>query len=54
MNTLFGSAPLGLVEWVETIAVGLIVLPVISLEKWIRKRQAQKKEQESDPDMQPG
>ena len=54
MNTLFGSAPLGLVEWAETIAVGLIVLPVISLEKWIRKRQAQNKEQESGPDMQSG
>ena len=44
MNTLFGSAPLSPLEWLETLAVGLIVLPVISLEKWFRKRQAQQKE----------
>ena len=42
MNTLFHSAPLGLLEWVQALIVGLIVLPVISLEKWIRKRQARK------------
>ena len=38
MNTLFNSAPLGLLEWIQTIVVGLIVLPVISLEKWLRAR----------------
>lgn len=38
MNTLFHSAPLGLLEWVQAIAVGLIVLPVLSLEKWLRAR----------------
>ena len=53
MNTLFGSAPLSPLEWIETLVVGLIVLPVISLEKWLRKRRAPSKEQESDPDEQP-
>ena len=38
MNTLFGSAPLSPLEWIETLVVGLVVLPVISLEKWVRKR----------------
>lgn len=47
MNTLFGSAPLSPLEWIETLVVGLIVLPIISLEKWFRKRPAQNKEQES-------
>ncbi len=44
MNTLFGSAPLSIVEWIETLVVGLIVLPIISLEKWFRKRQTREKE----------
>ena len=44
MNTLFGSAPLSFLEWGQALVVGLIVLPVISLEKWVRKRQARKKE----------
>ena len=42
MNTLFSSAPLSPLEWAQALVVGLIVLPVISLEKWIRKRRAQK------------
>lgn len=40
MNILFHTAPLGLAEWGQAFAVGLIVLPVMSLEKWLRKRQA--------------
>ena len=40
MNALFHTAPLGPLEWVQAFAVGLIVLPVISLEKWLRKRQS--------------
>ena len=38
MNTLFHSAPLGIMEWIQAFVVGLIVLPVISLDKWLRKR----------------
>lgn len=42
MNTLFHSAPLGLLEWIQAFAIGLIVLPVISLEKWLRSRQTRR------------
>ncbi|MDP8939219.1 MAG: HAD-IC family P-type ATPase [Actinomycetota bacterium] len=38
MNTLFHSVPLGLMGWLQALLVGLVVLPVISAEKWIRKR----------------
>ena len=38
MNTLFHSAPLGIMEWIQAFVVGLIVLPVISMDKWLRKR----------------
>ncbi len=40
MNTLFGSAPLGVVDWLKSAAVGLSVLPVIGLEKWWQRRRA--------------
>jgi Ca2+-transporting ATPase len=40
MNTLFGSAPLSLLGWLECALVGAVVLPVISLEKAIRNRKA--------------
>lgn len=40
MNVLFHSAPLSLVEWGEAVVVGLIVLPVISMEKWMRSRRS--------------
>jgi len=38
MNTIFGSAPLGLGDILLAAAAGTIVLPVISLEKWLRRR----------------
>ncbi|RYD77094.1 MAG: HAD family hydrolase, partial [Verrucomicrobiaceae bacterium] len=40
MNTWFGSAPLSWDDWLKSIAAGLIVIPVITLEKWIRRRRA--------------
>jgi Ca2+-transporting ATPase len=36
MNTLFGSAPLDLYSWLESILFGAVVLPVITIEKAIR------------------
>jgi Ca2+-transporting ATPase len=38
MNSLFGSASLTVEAWLECALVGAIVLPIISLEKVIRKR----------------
>jgi Ca2+-transporting ATPase len=38
MNQLFGSVPLGFVEWCRAALVGIIILPVISLEKAWRRR----------------
>jgi Ca2+-transporting ATPase len=35
---LFKSAPLGLQGWLDALLVGALVLPVISLEKWLRGR----------------
>lgn len=37
MNVLFGSAPLDLDAWAKATGASLIVLPVISVEKWWRK-----------------
>jgi len=39
MNALFGSAPLGVGDWIEAFAVACIVIPVIEAEKWWRGRQ---------------
>jgi magnesium-transporting ATPase (P-type) len=39
MNTLFGSAPISLEGWVRALLVAMVVLPVISIEKWWRRRQ---------------
>jgi len=36
LQLLFGSAPLGLRGWLDALLVGALVLPVISLEKWLR------------------
>jgi len=36
MNLLFGSAPLNLDAWLKSIFCAAMVLPVISLEKWLR------------------
>jgi Ca2+-transporting ATPase len=38
LQNLFGSAALDLRAWLVAILAGAIVLPVISVEKWIRKR----------------
>jgi magnesium-transporting ATPase (P-type) len=38
MNTLFQSAPLSLEAWLKSALVGALVLPVISIEKWLRQR----------------
>ncbi len=38
MNALFGSAPLAATAWLEAAAVGLLIVPIISLEKWWRRR----------------
>ncbi len=38
MNEVFGSAPLPLAAWAEATAVALLVLPVISIEKHLRRK----------------
>ena len=40
MHAIFGSAPLGALSWGEAALVGALILPVISLEKWWRRRHA--------------
>lgn len=37
LQALFGSAPLSLHGWLDALLVGTVVLPVISLEKWLHK-----------------
>jgi magnesium-transporting ATPase (P-type) len=43
MNALFGSAPLGVRDWVKSALVALSVLPVIGLEKWWQRRRMARK-----------
>jgi hypothetical protein len=38
LRLLFASAALDAWAWLDAMAVGALVLPVISLEKWIRRR----------------
>jgi Ca2+-transporting ATPase len=38
MNTIFGSAPISLVLWLDVLAVGLIAYVVIEFEKWLRRK----------------
>jgi magnesium-transporting ATPase (P-type) len=38
MHTVFGSAPLGVRDIVLAVLAGMIILPVISIEKWNRNR----------------
>jgi Ca2+-transporting ATPase len=38
MNAVFGSAPLGIRGWLEAALVGVLIMPVIGLEKWWRRR----------------
>jgi Ca2+-transporting ATPase len=41
LNLIFGSAPLKLIALGESLVVALLVLPLVSLEKWVRKRRHQ-------------
>ena len=38
MNTLFESAPLPLVLWLDVLAVGLAAYVIIEVEKWLRRK----------------
>jgi hypothetical protein len=38
MHKVFGSAPLGVKDLALAIAAGMIILPVISVEKFLRSR----------------
>lgn len=40
MNAIFGSAPLSSTSWLEAMAVAFLILPLIGLEKWWRKRRS--------------
>ncbi|MCW8887236.1 MAG: cation-transporting P-type ATPase, partial [Motiliproteus sp.] len=41
MNTAFGSAPIGIVEWLNILCVSFAIYMVVGIEKWwIRKREA--------------
>ncbi len=38
MNQLFGTAPIGVVEWALILAGGLVIYLVVGTEKWLRRR----------------
>ena len=38
MNQLFGSAPMGMIEWAWVLAGGLLIYSVVGTEKWLRRR----------------
>ena len=40
MNTIFGSAPLSLSSWLEALALAVLIMPIIGVEKWWRKRRS--------------
>jgi magnesium-transporting ATPase (P-type) len=40
MHDVFGSAPLSLASWAQAAVVGLLIVPIISMEKWWRRRRA--------------
>lgn len=40
MNTLFGSAPIGLVSWSKIIGVSVLAFAIVEIEKWLRNRPA--------------
>ena len=42
MNTLFGSAPLGLAAWTEATLAALVVFPVVWIDKWRRGRHSRR------------
>ena len=39
MNQLFGTAPIGIVEWLFILGGGLIIYSVVGFEKWLRYRE---------------
>jgi magnesium-transporting ATPase (P-type) len=43
MNDLFGTEPLGLVDWAKATTAGAVVLPVLALEKHLRRRRQRRK-----------
>ncbi|WP_437878004.1 cation-translocating P-type ATPase [Sorangium sp. So ce513] len=49
MHTLFGSAPLSLGAWINSILVALTILPVMSVERWWRLRKARRAAAEPRP-----
>lgn len=42
MNRLFGSAPISAVLWLDLLAVSLVAFIVVEVEKWLRRRGAEK------------
>ena len=44
MNAVFGSAPLGWEAWLYSLLTAAVVLPVINIEKGLRKRQHRRRE----------
>ena len=38
MNTIFGSAPMSLVLWLDVLAVGLAAYVIVEIEKWLRRK----------------
>ena len=45
MNQLFGSAPMGILEWVWVLSGGLAIYTVVGIEKWLRlSRRPQKRQ----------
>ena len=43
MHTLFGSAPISLVLWVDVLAVSLAAYVVVEVEKWLRRKLSDRK-----------
>ncbi len=43
MNRLFGTAPIGLTEWIWILTGGFIIYTVVGSEKWLRRRAGSKK-----------
>jgi hypothetical protein len=43
MHTLFGSAPISLVLWVDVLAVSLAAYVVVEVEKWLRRKLGDRK-----------
>ncbi len=40
MNLIFGTAPLDAVAWLEAAVAGFLIMPIIAVEKWWRRRGA--------------